>query len=404
MGSLSETASGYAKKNPVRFHMPGHKGRPKNGLNYSLDLTELFFTDSLYEPDKKTNLVYALEKRLSECYFGGADIYSLISCAGATLCVQASVHALKKSKKNANPCIICDRASHVSFANAVTLLEIAPLWVYPGEDFPEKIAEYAKRQNFGDILGVYVTSPDYYGAMKDIGKISRECKKHSLDLIVDNSHGSHLAFHKNGAMHPMNLGADVSIDSIHKTLPVLTGAALLFAGSKFDKEKTMRPSMKMFASTSPSYLILQSVEQMADLLEQKGDFMHGRLLEEIESFEKKAGNLGFAFESGELRDPYRIILNCAGSGEKLYYFLASQNIFCEFYDYDSVVAMTSISNEAGDFQKLFLALEKFSRDNEIVCPKQKKAAYPPGVPGTVPGEENHKKGGFCNETHTCDSP
>ena len=387
MGILSDAVGEYAKKNPVRFHMPGHKGRSENKLDYSLDVTELFFTDSLYFPSSETNLIYALEERISRCFFKNAGACSLISCGGATLCVQASLLALKKSKGNRGGLrMICDRASHVSFFNAMSLLGMAPLWVWPGEDFPEAINAIAQRQNPEDIAGVYVTSPDYYGAMKDIGKISKECKKHSLDLVVDNSHGSHLAFHKDGILHPMNCGADISIDSVHKTLPVLTGAALLFFAGKFDKEKTMRAAMQMFASTSPSYLILQSIEQMVDLLERRGAADHERLLADIGAFEKKAAGLGFAFEGGELRDPYRIVLNCADSGKKLYYFLSEKNIFCEFFDDDKTVIIPGISNGAEDFEALLLALEQFAQNNEIAYAAKKKIAYPPGVPDMIPGE------------------
>ncbi|MCL2813854.1 MAG: hypothetical protein FWD23_04565, partial [Oscillospiraceae bacterium] len=319
MGRLNDTAENYAKRNPVRFHMPGHKGRPNGKLGYPLDLTELFFTDSLYSPSRGINLIYALEEKISKCFFQNADIFSLISCSGATTGVQASVLALKKSKASKSLYIICDRASHVSFVNTISLLDMVPLWIYPGEDFLESIGAHARKHGPENIAGVFVTSPDYYGDMKDIGKISAECKKYSLGLVVDNSHGSHLAFHKNGSLHPINLGADISIDSVHKTLPVLTGAALLFSGGKFDKEQILRPAVNTFASTSPSYLILLSIESMTELLECRGISEHERLLADILAFEKKAGELGFVFEGGKLRDPYRIVLNCAHSGEKLYY-------------------------------------------------------------------------------------
>ena len=387
MGRLSDIIGEYAKKNPVRFHMPGHKGR-----GAALDVTELFFTDNLYSPSRETNLIYTLEERLSKCFFTKAGIYSLISCSGATLCVQASVLALKRAKKNLH--IICDRASHVSFVNAITLLGLAPLWIYPGEDFPQAIGRHAKEHDPEHIAGVYVTSPDYYGAMKDIGKISKECKKHSLGLVVDNSHGSHLAFHESGALHPINLGADISIDSIHKTLPALTGAALLHGSGRFDKEKSLRPAMKMFASTSPSYLILQSIEQMADLLEQSGAKEHERLLFEIESFRQRAKALGFVFENEGVSDPYRIVLECAELGEKLYYFLAQKNIFCEFFDLDRVVAIPSISNSAGNFGALCEALGEFAKNNKILRAKQKKTVYPPGVPEKIPGGEQEGEVGI----------
>ncbi|MCL2158933.1 MAG: hypothetical protein FWH48_05955 [Oscillospiraceae bacterium] len=385
MGRLTDIIGEYEKKGPVRFHMPGHKGKTSELAaepSHSRDITELFFTDNLYEPDSKVNLIYGLEERIAKCFFKDQKTESLISCAGATLCVQAAILALKNLKKTRRDIIyvICDAASHISAINAMQLLDMTPLWIYPGENFLERIKYYANSQN---ISGVYVTSPDYFGQMKDIEKISKECKKHSLELVVDNSHGAHLAFHAGGCLHPIGLGASLSIDSLHKTLPVLTGAALLHSNGNFDKEIDLRPAMKMFASTSPSYLILQSIEQMVDLLEERGSKEHSRLLGEICDFKQKASGLGFEFGSDELRDPYRIVLECENLGEKLYYFLADQDIVCEFFNNDCTVALTSISNCAADFEKLFLALAEFSKTNKIAPAKSKKYICPPGVPKII---------------------
>jgi len=379
MGKLNDIIGEYANKNPVRFHMPGHKGKI-----YTHDVTELFFTDNLYNPSSEINLIYELENRISKCFFDNPNIYSLISCSGATLCIQTSILALIKLKQIKNKSkdlyIICDRMSHISFINVISLLNITPLWIYPDEDFAEKINYFAQDKNFQNIIGVFATSPDYFGNMKNIGQISKECKKHSLNLVVDDSHGSHLAFYKSGVFHPINLGADISIDSIHKTLPALTGASLLHADKKFDKENVLRKSMQMLASTSPSYLILQSIETMVDLLEQTGIEEHERLINDINLFRQKSESLGFVFESDRLFDPYRIALNCENSGEKLYYFLAERNIICEFFDKDSVIIIPSISNFSSDFEKLFEGLKEFSEVNKIIPVKSRKNTYPPGVP------------------------
>jgi len=374
MGRLNDTISDYAKKDPVRFHMPGHKGRPLYAPDYALDVTELFFTDNLYDPDPGINIINELENRVSKCFFKNKDVNSFISCAGATLCIQGAALALAKSKKRAKY-IICDRASHISFVNAISLLDIKPVWVCPDEDFAEKIGVYAQKNK--NIIGVFVTSPDYYGAMKDIKRIAEECKKNSLPLAVDNSHGAHLAFHNGGGMHPINLGADISVDSIHKTLPVLTGAAILHADKKFDG---MKQCINAFASTSPSYLILQSIEKAVDLLEKRGHEEHARLMGEINLFRQRAESLGFAFDTGGLRDPFRIVLNCGGAGEKLYYFLSEKNIFCEFFTEDRVTAIPGISNCAGDFDRLYGGLKDFAQANKILPAKPGGYGYPPGVP------------------------
>ena len=385
---LSEIISGYAKKNPVRFHMPGHKGRPEYALDYALDVTELFFTDNLYDPSPEVNLINSLEDRIARCFFGAksAGVRSFISCSGATLCIQGATLALIELHRrrfnihSTDLYMICDRASHVSLVNAMYLLGVKPLWVYPGENFPEKIDYFAQARKNNNI-GVFVTSPDYYGAIKDIKEIAKTCKKNSLPLAVDNSHGSHLAFYKNGAMHPINLGADISVDSIHKTLPALTGAAVLHADKK--NIGGVRQYINTFASTSPSYLILQSIEKTVDLLEGRGIDEHARLLGDINLFKNQAGALGFGFDAdiNKLYDPYRIVLSCENSGEKLYYHLAGQNIFCEFFTKDRVVAIPSISNCAEDFHRLYDGLKLFAQNNKIKPATSREPGYPPGVPG-----------------------
>ena len=197
MGKLNVLIGEYANKNPVRFHMPGHKGKL-----YTHDVTELFFTDNLYSPSREINLIYELEDRIAKCFFKEAFVHSLISCSGATLCIQTAIYTLARLKNDCEDLyIICDRASHISFINVISLLNITPLWVYPNEDFTEKINYFAQDKKTQDIIGVFVTSPDYFGRMKDIERISKECKKYSFDLVVDNSHGPHLAFYKNGFMH-----------------------------------------------------------------------------------------------------------------------------------------------------------------------------------------------------------
>ena len=380
MGRLNDIIEKYADSSPVRFHMPGHKGRFSDALNYSRDVTELFFTDNLYEPDPGTNLIFELEDRISNCFFPGKDkkINSLISCSGATLCIHSAILSLHTAKKDAKY-IICDRASHISFMNIISLLKITPLWIYPDEDFAGKTGDFANDKKSEEIIGVFVTSPDYFGGMKNIKNISEKCKKYSLDLIVDNSHGAHLAFYEKGKLHPINLGADISVDSIHKTLPALTGAALLHAKADLCEKSLLKDSMKVFASTSPSYLILQSIEKAVDWLEIHGEKQHSDLILEIDLFRQRAAGLGFVFENGKSRDPYRIVLGCENAGEKLYYFLARKNIVCEFYTKDRVILIPSISNCPEDFGRLFGELQIFAKKNKIIPVNPDIYTYPPGT-------------------------
>ena len=369
MGRLSDILNNYAKQNPVRFHMPGNKG--KINFNVSTDVTELFFTDNLYNPDADTGIIHELEDKIVKCFFPNANhIHSIISCGGATLCIQAAILSLLRFKNNLSDCtqekyLICDRASHISLINTLALLNITPLWIY-SDDFIEFIEDYSKIYG-NEILGVFVTSPNYYGRIKDIKAISEVCRKYSLTLVADNSHGSHLAFYSSGELHPINAGADISVDSVHKTLPALTGAAVLHTNKKFDKEMLLRSSMRAFASTSPSFLILQSIEAMIEYLTAHGYDGHKVLLENINQFRNEAEKIGFAFDYFST-EPYRIVLSAKlsessdniNSGKFLYDYICDKNICCEFYDSDSVILIPSILNTKNDFDVLLDALRQFA--------------------------------------------
>ena len=409
MPNLSSQIKNYAKKNPVRFHMPGHKG-----VIDPLDVTELFFTDNLYNPDKNLRIILDLEERVSQIFFANNSINSGISCGGATLCIQAALLAvLRENNINNKKYIICARDCHVSFINALALLDIEPVWAYNDENF----CDIFTQNNDKNIIAAFLTSPDYYGNMRDIRKTAQICAKYNAPLIVDNSHGSHLAFYKSGELHPVNCGAAISIDSIHKTLPALTGAALIHADPKYN----IREAIKIFASTSPSFLILRSIEKMLGFLEASGIAEHSRLLEDIIRLKNNAREYFPA--NYNLADPFRIILNCANSGEQLYYFLFEHNITCEFYENDRVIIIPSIFNKSSDFDTLAKVLQIFTRENKMIFAPDKNYnfvkperalslseaiksprefietraalgkicadpifAYPPGIPVILPGE------------------
>jgi arginine/lysine/ornithine decarboxylase len=108
-----------------------------------------------------------------------------------------------------------------------------------------------------DCRAVFLTSPDYFGALCDIWAIAKICREKNAALLVDNAHGAHLGLFS--GLHPMALGADACCDSLHKTLPALTGAALLHLRDE-KKAPLARRRMPLFGSTSPSYLIQLSAD------------------------------------------------------------------------------------------------------------------------------------------------
>ena len=224
MNPLENALNEYIGKDLSRFHMPGHKGAENFPEYFKYDITEVEGADSLYE---SSEAIFETEKRFAKIYGAGA---SLLSAGGSTLCIQAMLATVL----NPGDKFIIARNCHASAVNTIALLDLEPIWINPRDlRAAEKIFEENR-----DIKAVYLTSPDYFGVMSDIEAFSKLAHEHGAKLLVDNAHGAHLHFTPI-EMHPIALGADMCADSLHKSLPVLTGGALLHI-----KDETLRENAK----------------------------------------------------------------------------------------------------------------------------------------------------------------
>ena len=255
----------YTRRGMSSFHTPGHKNRFFKKRFNKLDYTELEDTDDLYNPK---GAILETEKEASKIFGSGC---SLISAGGCTLCIQAmlSVFCEKKSK------ILCSRVLHRSAINTMAILDIEPVFIAPKIDSVlnfftqitvEDVEFYLKK--YKDIKAVFFFFFYYYGNIADIKSISFVCKKYNVPLLVDNAHGSHLAFLDNN-LHPLFLGTDATTDSLHKTLPVLTGGALLHLKDKTLYKKA-KYFMEFFGSSSPSFPIMASIDLCLNWIKKYG--------------------------------------------------------------------------------------------------------------------------------------
>lgn len=328
----------YNIKNPVRFHMPGHKG--KSIADYQIDLlpydiTELIDTDNLYSPEPDGGIRQAFN--YSKNIYG--TVNTIFSAGGATLCIQTAVMSVIRTYGTKR--IICDRRCHKSVINALMLCDAEPIWI----DISNiNITELP------DASAMIITSPDYYGRMYDLKKISYICHEHNILLICDNAHGSHLTYYNDGVLHPYNNGADIVIDSLHKTLPALTGAALLHTNDCLSEEMVLS-SLRLFASTSPSYLISMSICTCLNYMSGEGKLKLHSLYDAINNCKIKLRNVGYNILDGELYDPFRLCIKLSNAGE-LYEYLYDNNVVCEFYDENNVIIIPSIMNTPEDFNTL----------------------------------------------------
>lgn len=352
---LRTAVEAYIGKGMARFHMPGHKGRgigiPAFERMLPWDITEVAGADSLFQAQ---GAILELEQEAARLYGAGA---SLLSAGGATLCIQAMLALFCKAGGK----VIAGRGLHRSAVNTMALLDLRPVWMYPdssagpwysGRYTPESLNALLKAQP--DAQAVYITSPDYFGVMSDISALAAQCRQAGIPLLVDNAHGAHLRWL---AQHPIELGADACADSLHKTLPAMTGGALLHLADG-DRAGDARRWMAMFGSTSPSYPILLSCE--AALAYAEADGKRG-FEEAARSFKQQAAHArerGFALPEGRT-DPAKLALGFAAAGmepDGFGAYLRGYGIEPEYLSRTACVLMANGRNRLEDFSRLERAL------------------------------------------------
>lgn len=355
----------HQQKNRASFHTPGHK----NAVNslpadlLSLDYTELPDTDSLFEAE---GAILKAEQRATELF---DSTRTLFSAGGCTLCLQAMLFLAAPRGGT----VLFDRVLHRSVVHTMALLNITPVWLLPrpnaGRGLPGRVDSadvLMELQKHPDAKAVFLTSPDYYGVLADIPAISAVCREKGVPLLVDNAHGTHLAFLKENK-HPLFLGASATACSAHKTLPVLTGGAWLnlvepafVADAKY--------AMSLFGSTSPSYPIMASLDLARAWVQNSGYAAFAALEERVAAIRELAAELGILAPKGEC-DPIRLTLRTleAGiTGTNAAAHFRSFGVEPEYADMAQVVLIATPFNSEQDFQRVEAAIRAFSFGKENV--------------------------------------
>lgn len=348
----------YCARDALRLHMPGHKGRALLGME-PLDITEFDGADELYGAG---GIIRQSEENAARLFGAARTVYS---AEGSSLCIRAMLYLalLHARETGLRPAVAAGRNAHKVFLTAAALTGLEVDWLYP--ESPESLlacgVEPAALESYLDTherpAAVYVTSPDYLGNLADIRALSAVCRRRGVLLLVDNAHGAYLHFLPEPC-HPLDLGADICCDSAHKTLPALTGAAYLHfsASAPAALRAQAENALSVFASTSPSYLILQSLDAVNRVL--AGDY-RARLSETAQRTDALKARLeahGFALRGHE-RTKLTLAPKAFGyTGDALAARLREADILFEFHDPDYLVAMFTPSTAPGDFDRLERAL------------------------------------------------
>ena len=426
----------YCSFGPYPFHMPGHKRSlcPQEGLPYSWDLTEVEGTDDLHEAE---GILKQAMDRTGDLWKAEKTWYLI---GGSTCGLLSGIRALAPFGNK----IIAARNCHKSVCNAIELGSLQVCWIMPpmlpegicGSISPQQIVEAVEKNP--DAACVVITSPTYEGILSDIASIAEICHGKNIPLLVDEAHGAHLGFEPGWPDSALHLGADLVVQSVHKTLPSLTQTALLHLGkgSLADPQEVER-QLGIFETSSPSYPLMVSIDACTELIAREGNILFDRWLAEIRNFDEKIQalqHLRVLSHDGRKRenifafDPGKLPVSTADtelSGTDLSRILRERfKIETEMSQGEICLAMTGMGDSEGAIDRLAEALlqidgeiASLKKDPAVTLPQPGRAvlrsaeavlqkrenldfsqcrgrvsaeavwAYPPGIPLILPGEE-----------------
>lgn len=369
---IADFVKTYANSNALRLHMPGHKGKSFLGFE-RFDITEINGADVLYGAN---GIIKQSEDNAARLFGSKMTLYS---AEGSSLAIRAILYLIKLYAEavGKSSVIAAGRNAHKTFVTACALQDIDVRWMLPNDtetviscDITPEYLESFLNSTAEPPAAVYITTPDYLGNELDVSGISRVCKKHGVLLAVDNAHGAYLKF-LSPSRHPMDCGADICCDSAHKTLPVLTGGAYLHISENAPELfcEHAENALSLFASTSPSYLILQSLDMANRYLAEGYVKRLAEFQKEVGGLKQRLCALGYTLSGSE---PLKLTIAPKAfgyTGYELAKILSDNNIECEFSDPDFTVMMFTPEVGSDALTYIYNVLASVQRREKITeCP------------------------------------
>lgn len=369
MAELYDQLTELKKSDFYPFHMPGHKrNMEKHPLKemFGIDITEIDGFDNLHHP---TGILAKLQQEAA-CMYGAEETFFLVN--GSTCGLQAAISAsIEGSKK-----LLMARNCHKAAYHTCYIREMEPLYVYPkktsqpwiyGSIDPGDVEEQLEADS--TIAAVLITSPNYDGVLSDIRTIARIVHEHEAILIVDEAHGAHLPFSSLFPESAIACGADLVIQSLHKTLPSMTQTALLHVQGKRVNRNRLRQFLSIYQTSSPSYVFLSTMQQCIEFTYENRTELFGTLWNRINRFlenTKKLRNLSVLSKEWAILnkvydfDPCKILVstsNCILNGEQIYEILLRRyHLQMEMASRDYVLGIATICDSQDGFDRLEQAL------------------------------------------------
>ena len=387
--------------NIVSFHVPGHKlGKIYDRLGYSnileniykMDTTEILGTDNLHSPD---GIIKKSQERAARV-FKSKNTYYLIN--GSTCGIQGAIMSVCNPKDK----IIVNRDCHQSVINTFILGDIEPVYIYSQIDTKTNILMGIKIEDAIntindnlDAKAILLTYPTYYGKVYDLKTICDYAHSKGMIVIVDEAHGAHLGLSNRLPMTALEQGADIVIQSTHKTLPSFTQSSMLHIQGERINQDRLTSILRMIESSSPSYMLMSSLELAVDIYEKKGEFLMEELLHNIDIFKNNI-NKNEHIKIYNDDDITKIFISSKELGITGYeldeMLRINYNIQVELSNYYGVLLICTIGNDRADFEALEYALEDISLNY-----KNDKSIDNIEYPMNIPVKELSPREAFYNE-------
>ena len=344
-----------------------------------MDTTEIPGTDNLHSPE---GIIKESQERASEV-FKSDETYYLIN--GSTCGIQAAIMALCPPKSK----IIANRDCHQSVINACILGDVDPVYINSEVD---KNTNILKGINIDDAIkvidsnldakAIILTYPTYYGMTYDLKRVCDYAHSKDIAVIVDEAHGAHLGLSEELPKTALEQGADIVIQSTHKTLPSFTQSSMIhIQGDRVNKEQLVS-ILKIIESSSPSYMLMASLEIAVDIYNKYGTKLMNELLNNIDKLKnsfKENNGIGF-YDTDDKTKIFISTINMGLIGYELETILREEyNIQVELSNYYGSLLICTIGNDNDDFKSLETALneilEKYRSNKNI-----EKIEYPNNIP------------------------